>query len=182
MVVWISGYSSYEIVGVITLLSDSGVVVRYLQKGDRVCSGDALILCLSSEPLLGWYRYLKIVRWIAERYDAQIIVLCPEVVYQSGVIRGRNIVVVNGKSGLAQLTRVLTQSVQHCFPKGNKEDYQKDMWSVFLKRISETLLISPSSDSDITRMRKAYSQRSSMLQHLGFNSLLKLKVFIAGKS
>lgn len=65
------------------------------------------------------------------------------------------------------------------FQKGDKEDNQKAIWSVFLEKVSEILLISPSSETDMTRVRRAYSQRSLMLQYLGFPSLLKLKVFMA---
>ncbi|WP_243053484.1 hypothetical protein [Escherichia coli] len=162
------------------LLNDLGIVARDFRTGSRLCAGDTLIFCLSSAPLLGWYRYLKTVRWVAERYDVRLIVLCPEVVYQSGVVCGRNMVAVNGESELFQLIQVLTQTVLNNYQKGDKEDNQKAMWSVFLKQVSEIMLISPSSETDITRVRRAYSQRSLMLQYLGFPSLLKLKVFMAG--
>lgn len=181
MVVWISGCCRYETTGVIPLLNKNGIAVRDFLAGNKLCSGDTLILCLSSAPLLGWYRYLKIVQWMAGRYDVQMIVLCPEVVYRSGVVRGRNVVAVNGESGIFLLAQVLTQSVQNFFQKGDEKDCQKDISSFSLKKVSETFLISPSSESDITRARKAYNQRSVMLQHLGFTSLLKLKVFMAGE-
>lgn len=179
MVVWISGCSRYEAAGVMALLNGRRIVARDFRAGSRFCAGDTLILCLSSAPLLGWCRYLKTARWVAGRYNVRLIVLCPEVVYRSGVICGRNMVAVNGESELFQLVRVLTQTVQNYFEKGGEADSQKDMGSVFLEKASETLLISPSSETDVTRARKAYSQRSLMLQHLGFPSLLKLKVFMA---
>ncbi|HFF9411250.1 TPA: hypothetical protein ACGFB9_004946, partial [Escherichia coli] len=179
MVVWVSGCSCYETTGVITLLNDRGIVARDFHSGSRFCAGDTLILCLSSTPLLGWRRYLKTARWIAGRYDIRLIVLCPEIVYRSGVVCGRNIVVVNGESALFQLVQVLTQTVLNNFQKGDKEDNQKVMWPVFLEKASEILLISPSSETDVTRARKAYRLRNLRVQHLGFSSLLQLKVFMA---
>ena len=180
MVVWVSGGSCYETTGVMALLNDRGVVVRDFRAGSRLFAGDTLILCRSSAQLLGWYRHLKTVRWVAGRYDIRLIVLCPEVVYRSGVVCGRNIVAVNGESGLFQLFQVVTQIVLNNFQEGDKEDKQQSIWPVFLEKVSEIMLISPSSETDITQARRAYSQRSSMLQYLGFPSLLKLKVFMAG--
>ncbi len=179
MVVWVSGCSCYETIGVMTLLNDRGIVARDFCAGSRPGAGDTLVLCFSSAPLLGWYRYLKTVFRVAGRYDVRLIVLCPEVVYRSGLVCGRNMVAVNGESGLFQLIQVLTQTVLNNFQKGDKEDNQKVMWPVFLEKASEILLISPSSETDVTGARRAYSQRSLMLQYLGFSSLLKLKVFMA---
>lgn len=107
MVVWISGCSRYETTGVMALLNDRGIVARDFRAGCRPGAGDTLILCLSSAPLLGWCRYLKTASWIAGRYDIRLIVLCPEVVYQSGVASGRYMVAVNGESALFQLAHVL---------------------------------------------------------------------------
>ena len=119
MVVWVSGCSCYETTGVITLLNDRGIVARDFRAGRCFCAGDTLILCLSSAPLLGWCRYLKTARWIAGRYDIRLIVLCPEVVYRSGVVCGRNMVAVNGESELFQLIQALTQTVLNNFQKGD---------------------------------------------------------------
>ena len=180
MVVWVSGCGRYEITGVMALLNDRGIAARYFRTESRLCAGDTLILCLSSAPLLGWYRYLKVARWITGRYDIRLIVLCPDVVYRSGVVCGRNMVAMDGESELSLLAQLLTLTVLNNFQKGYKEDNQKAMWPVFQEKVSEIMLISPSSETDITRARRAYSQRSSMLQCLGFPSLLKLKVFMAG--
>lgn len=180
MVVWVSGCSCYETIGVMTLLNDRGIVARDFCAGSRPGAGDPLVLCFSSAPLLGWYRYLKTVLRVAGRYDVRLIVLCPEVVYRSGLVCGRNMVAVNGEGELFQLIQVLTQTVLNNFQEGDKEDKQQSIWPVFLEKVSEIMLISPSSETDITRARRAYSQRSSMLQCLGFPSLLKLKVFMAG--
>ncbi|WP_252105502.1 hypothetical protein [Escherichia coli] len=161
------------------LLNDQGIVARDFRAGSRPGTGDTLILCLSSAPLLGWYRYLKTVLRVTGRYDVRLIVLCPEVVYRSGLVCGINIVAVNGEDELVQLVQVLTQTELNNFQKGDNEDNQKVIWSVFLEKASEILLTSPSSETDVTRARRAYSQRSLMLQYLGFSSLLKLKVFMA---
>lgn len=177
MVVWVSGCSCYETIGVMTLLNDRGIVVRDFRAGSRPGAGDTLVLCFSSAPLLGWYRYLKTVLRLAGRYDVRLIVLCPEVVYRSGLVCGRNMVAVNGEDELVRLVQVLTQTELNNFQKEYKEDNQK--WPVFLEKASEILLISPSSETDVIRARRAYSQRSLMLKYLGFSSLLKLKVFMA---
>ena len=179
MVVWVSGCSCYETIGVMTLLNDRGIVARDFCAGSRPGAGDTLVLCFSSAPLLGWYRYLKTVLRVAGRYDVRLIVLCPEVVYRSGLVCGRNMVAVSGEDELVQLVQVLTQTVLNNFQKEYKEGNQKATWPVFLEKASEILLISPSSETDVTGARRAYSQRSLMLQYLGFSSLLKLKVFMA---
>lgn len=85
MVVWVSGCSCYETIGVMTLLNGRGIVARDFCAGSRPGAGDTLVLCFSSAPLLGWYRYLKTVLRVAGRYDVRLIVLCPEVVYRSGL-------------------------------------------------------------------------------------------------
>lgn len=182
MVVWTSGCSRYETTGVMAMLNDRGIVARDFRAGSRICAGDTLILCLSSAPLLGWCRYLKTIRWVAGRYDVRLIVLCPEVVYRSGVVNGRNMVAVNGENKLFRLVQVVTQTVLNHFQKGDKEGNQKAMWSVFLEQASEIMLISPSSETGVTQARRAYHVRNLMVQHLGFPSLLKLKVFMAGTS
>lgn len=177
MVVWISGCSRYETTGVMALLNDRGVVARFFHAGSRLCAGDTLILCLSSAPLLGWCRYLKTVQWVAGRYDVRLIVLCPDVVYQSGVVSGRNMMAVNGERELFQLVQELTQTILNNYQKGDKE-YNRE-WSVFLEKVSEIMLISPSSETNVTLARRAYRLRNLMVQHVGFSSLLKLKVFMA---
>lgn len=106
MVVWVSGCSCYKTSGVMALLNDRGIVARDFRAGSRSGAGDTLILA----PLLGWYRYLKTVPRVAGRYDVRLIVLCPEVVYRSGLVCGRNIVAVNGEDELVQLVQVLTQT------------------------------------------------------------------------
>ncbi|GCV02254.1 hypothetical protein [Escherichia coli] len=88
-------------------------------------------------------------------------------------------VAVDGESELSQLAPLLTQTVLNNFQKGDKEDNQKAMWPVFQEKVSEIMLISPSSETDITRARKAYRLRNVMVQHLGFSTLLQLKVFMA---
>ena len=182
MSVWVSGMCYYETTGVIHLLNSNGIVTRNFRAGSSLCSGDILIIGFSSVPLLGWWRYLKLTQWVANRYDVQLIIICSENVYCSGVIRGRNMVAINGERELFQLTLELLPIVQNFSRKGGKEHHQKYMWSVFQEKASQALSISPSSETDVIRARKAYSQRSLMLQHLGFATLLKLRVFMAGEN
>jgi hypothetical protein len=72
MVVWVSGCSCYETIGVMTLLNDRGILARDFRAGARLGAGDTLVLCFSSAPLLGWYRYLKTVLRVARRYDVMM--------------------------------------------------------------------------------------------------------------
>lgn len=180
MFVWVSGCSRYETTGVIHLLEGIGIVGRDFRVGNRLCPGDILILCFSSATLLGWWRYLKIVQWVADRYDVRLIVLCPDKVYLAGVICGRNIVAVNGKHGCFRLSRSLLQAIQRCLPGGRGGAYREYMKSFFLEGASQALLMYPISESDRLTAQRAYHRRSLIVQRLGFASLMTLKVFMAG--
>ena len=52
MFVWISGGGHYETASFISMPKGCGIIVRDFRAGNRLCSGDTLILCLSSAPLL----------------------------------------------------------------------------------------------------------------------------------
>lgn len=82
--VWVAGCSSYETTGVIHLLREGGISAGLFRPGERLRTRDTLILCFSSAPLLGWWRYLKITQWVMHRYDIRLIVLCPDEVYRAG--------------------------------------------------------------------------------------------------
>lgn len=149
--VWVAGCSGYETTGVIHLLKGCGVSVRLFRPGERLRAGDTLILCFSSAPLLGWWRYLKITQWVAYRYDIRLIVLCPDEVCRTDVVCGRNIVTVNGERSCIHLSRSLQQTVQRCLPDGMPESQWDCVKLSFLERASQTLRIFPSGNLKIQR-------------------------------
>ena len=178
--VWVAGCSSYETTGVMHLLKDSGISVGLFRPGERLRTGDTLILCFNSAPLLGWWRYLKITQWVMHRYDIRLIVLCPDEVYRAGIVSGRNTQAVNGERCCFQFSRSLLQVVQCYLPEEMPESRRRRRTLSFLDRASLVLQIHPARESDCPAARKAYYRRDRMVQLLGFTSLLKLKVFMAG--
>ncbi|PSY59127.1 hypothetical protein C7B18_28060, partial [Escherichia coli] len=137
--VWVAGCSSYETTGVIHLLRGCGISAELFRPGEQLRAGDTLILCFSSAPLLGWWRYLKITQWVAYRYDIRLIVLCPDEVCRTDVVCGRNIVTVNGERSCIHLSRSLQQTVQRCLPDGMPESQWDCVKLSFLERASQTL-------------------------------------------
>lgn len=178
--VWIAGCSSYETTGVIHLLRSRGISAGLFRPGERPRAGDTLILCFSSAPLLGWWRYMKITQWVVHRYDIRLIVLCPAEVYQASIIYGRNTVAVNGERSCIYLSRSLQQAMQ-CYLQ---EEMPESHWNYrelsFLEIASLALLIYPAQEPDYSAARRAYQRRGRLVKYLGFTSLLKLKVFMAG--
>ncbi|HAW2529161.1 TPA: hypothetical protein JLP98_003790 [Escherichia coli] len=113
--VWITGCNRYEVSGVVTLLKSKGVAARVYRPGGRFGEGDRLIICLSGVPLLGWWRYLRIMGWLVRRYEGvRFIVLCPAVVYDSGVTDAEDMLSVNGSVDLM----LLSESLLRCLRKG----------------------------------------------------------------
>ncbi|EAB3093705.1 hypothetical protein C6O39_21035 [Salmonella enterica] len=178
--VWVAGCSSYETTGVIHLLSGCGISAELFRPGEQLRTRDTLILCFSSAPFLGWWRYLKITQWVMHRYDIQLIVLCPDEVHRAGIVCGRNTVVVNGERSCIHLSRSLQQAVQRRLPEAILAPYRECVRLFFLERAVQTLRIHPAGESDCPAARRAYYRRYRIVQRLGFISLLKLKVFMAG--
>ncbi len=178
--VWVAGCSSYETTGVIHLLRGGGINVELFRPGERLQAGDTLILCFSSLPLLGWWRYLKITQWVMHRYDIRLIVLCPDEVYRAGIVCGRNTVAVNGERSCIHLSRSLQQLVQRRLPEEILAPYREYIRLFFLERAVQALQIYPAGESDCPAARRAYYRRDRMVQRLGIASLMKLKVFMAG--
>lgn len=176
----VAGFSGYETTGVIHLLRGCGISARLFRPGERLRTGDTLILCFSSAPLMGWWRYLKITQWVMHRYDIRLIVLCPDEVYQTSIVYGRNTVVVNGALGCIHLSRSLQQAMQHYQMEESLTPYRECLGLFFLKRAVQALRILPDWKSDKPGARRAYYLRSMIIQRLGFTSLMKLRVFMAG--
>lgn len=123
---------------------------------------------------------MKITRWLTYRYDIRLIVLCPDDVYRTDVVCGRNTVAVNGECDCVHLSLSLQQAVQCYLPDGMPESHWDCVKLPFLERASKTLRIFPIRESERSAVRRAYRKRGLMVQRLGFVSLMKLKVFMAG--
>lgn len=180
--VWVAGYSGYETTGVIHLLRCCGISARLFRPGERLRTGDTLILCFSSAPLLGGGRYLKITQWVMHRYDIRTIVLCPDDVYQTSIVYDRNTVVVDGALSCIHLSKSLQHAMQHCPMEESLTPYRECFGLFFLKRVvqAQALRILPDRKSDKPMIRRAYYRRGMIVQRLGFSSLMKLRVFMAG--
>ncbi len=178
--VWIAGCSKYEITGVMHLLENGGISAGLFRSGIRLRNDDTLILCFSSALLLGWWRYLKIIQWMAYRYDARLIVLCPDEVFRAGVICGRNIMAINGESACIHLSRRLQEAVQSSLSEELSTTYRECLKHFFLESAAQVLQLVPARGSYSFATRRAYRRRDLMIQRLGFASLMALKVFMAG--
>ena len=180
-VVWVAGRCSYEITGVIHLLKGCSISAEVFRPGNQLRAGDTLILCFSSLPLLGWWRYLKITQWVMHRYDIRLIVLCPDEVHRAKIVCGRNTQAVNGERSCIHLSRSLRQAVLCYLPEEIPELLLRDCRILsFPERASLALEIHPAREPDSLSARRAYYRRDLMVQRLGFTSLMKLKVFMAG--
>lgn len=178
--VWVAGCSSYETTGVIHLLRGYGISAGLFRPGEQLRTRDTLILCFSSASLLGWWRYLKITQWVMHRYDIQLIVLCPDEVYRAGIVCGRNTVAVNGERSCIHLSRSLQQAVQRRLPEEILAPYRECVRGFFWKGLFRPCGFIPPGESDCPAARRAYYRREQMVLRLGFTSLMKLKVFMAG--
>lgn len=165
--VWVAGRSSYETTGVIHLLKGCGISAGLFRPGGRLRAGDTLILCFSSAPLLGWWRYLKITQWVMHRYDIRLIVLCPDELHRAGIVCGRNTLSVNGEHSCIHLSRSLQQAVQCCLPEKILTPYWECIGLFFLERAVQALRIHPSGEADCPAARRAYYRRGQMVQSWG---------------
>ncbi len=178
--VWVAGCSSYETTGVIHRLKGCSINTKLFRPGERIRTRDTLILCFSNAPLLGGWRYLKIIQWVMHRYDIRLIVLCPDEVHRAGIVCGRNTVAVNGERSCIHLSCSLQQAIKHRLPEEMLVSCREYIRLFFLERAVRALWIYPAGESDGPAARRAYYRRDRMVQGLGFTSLLKLKVLMAG--
>ena len=184
--VWITGCNRYEVSGVVALLKSKGVTARVYRPGGRFGEGDWLIICLSGVPLLGWWRYLRIMDWLVWRYEGvRFIVLCPAVVYDSGVTDAENMLSVNGSVDLM----LLSESLLRCFRKGGPVVGASGTawcaglrrgWLGFRRMASWCLQMRPAELEEMIQLRREYRLRAQLLRETGFHTLLALEVFMAG--
>lgn len=179
MSVWIAGVCTYETLGVAEILRRSAVPVSLFCPGMRFCSGDVLVLCVSQAPLLGWWQYLKLAGWLSRRYDIRLLVLCPEIVYRSGVVGGRNIEPVNGERAVPLLTEDIGRTLrQNVWRRAGKKSnsISADFWNLAVC----CLQLKPSDETTLQQLRREYQRRNLLLQETGFETLLCLRIFMAG--
>ncbi|WP_423256661.1 hypothetical protein [Escherichia coli] len=87
---------------------------------------------------------------------------------------------VNGERRCIQLSRSLQQAVPRRLPEEILAPYREGVRGFFLERAVQALRIHPAGESDCPAARRAYYRREQMVLRLGFTSLMKLKVFMAG--
>ncbi|EPF4173945.1 hypothetical protein [Escherichia albertii] len=86
---------------------------------------------------------------------------------------------MNGERRCIHLSRSLQQAVQRRLPEEILAPYRECV-SFFLERAVQALRIHPAGESDCPTARRAYYRREQMVLRLGFTSLMKLKVLMAG--
>ncbi|WP_240780270.1 hypothetical protein [Escherichia sp. E10V4] len=87
---------------------------------------------------------------------------------------------MKGERSCIHLSRSLQQAVQRRLPEEILTPYQECVRLFFLERAVQALQIYPAGESEYPAARRAYYRREQMVLRLGFTSLLKLKVFMAG--
>ncbi|MEC9534026.1 hypothetical protein RCT15_18720 [Escherichia marmotae] len=78
------------------------------------------------------------------------------------------------------MSRSLQQAVQRRLPEEILVPYRECVRAFFLERAVQVLRIHPAGESNCLVARRAYYRREQMVLRLGFASLMKLKVFMAG--
>ncbi len=181
MNIWLAGISVYETAGVEALLADRGIKGKIFRRGDRLMKGDSLVLCFSEIPLLGWWRWLRLIQWLSARYSVCLIVLCPSVVYSMKILHGKNIVPVNGEQGKKGLCdRLCSVLCRLRNERVNGKQGRNEGIYRFWRGASRCLLENPLSEQERNLVRKAYHRRAGLLLGCGLGSLHVLRVFMAG--
>ena len=178
MSIWLAGVVPYEVVGVELMLIEQSVRGAMINSGTQFASGDTLILCLSDTPLNGWWRYLRLIHWLRNRYEIKLVVLCPEQIFLMNLFCGERIVWLNGEASLASVSKCLCCALKSK-NKGiieNSEENINDFW----KSATTCLREVPSMEMNINSSKKSYVRRLSLLRKLNFDSMHSLRVFMSG--
>ncbi|EAX7734110.1 hypothetical protein AIX81_21475 [Salmonella enterica] len=176
--VWLAGVFSYEVTGVELVLAKQSVRCMKVNSGTQITSRDTLILCLSSTPLIGWWRYLRLIQWLEKRYEIKLIVLCPARIFSMSIICGDNVIWLNGDESLISVSEFL-----YCALKEGKKDIIKNSGENISKFFWGGLMClreHPSDEEEKCLTRKAYHRRRSLLRRLNLNSMHFLQVFMSG--
>ncbi len=176
--IWLAGVVSYEVTGIELMLAEQSVRGIKVGTGTRFASGDILILCLSSTIQIGWWRYLRLIQWLNNRYDIKLIVLCPVQMLFMKVFCGENVVWLNGNTSLA----FLSDSLGYVLKEKNRDMIKNagkdinEFWHYAFMCLREE----PSAEVKAGSSKKAYYRRLSWLRRLNFNSMHSLRVFMSG--
>ncbi|EGI6182050.1 hypothetical protein VW37_004536 [Salmonella enterica subsp. houtenae serovar 51:z4,z23:-] len=117
MNIWLAGVFSYEVTGVELVLAKQSVRCMKVNSGTQITSRDTLILCLSSTPLVGWWRYLRLIQWLEKYYEINLIVLCPARIFLMNIFCGENVIWLNGEASLISVSGFLYCALK----EGNKD-------------------------------------------------------------
>ncbi|HBC6071614.1 TPA: hypothetical protein KEW16_002098 [Escherichia coli] len=172
MSIWLSGVVSYELTGVKLMLSEYPVKVQAVTSDTQFTQGDTLILCLGSTPLIGWWRYLRLIQWLEKAFGLNLIVLCPEKVCTMNLFCGGKVTFLNMNSFSASVPEVLL-----CARKKEPEIRNTDrFWFYAFMCLREE----PSVEVNDNPKRRAYYRRHFLLRKLNFSSIHLLRVFMSG--
>lgn len=178
MNVWLAGVDSYEMTGVELMLAEQFVRRVKVSTGTRFIPGDTLVLCLSSTIRIGWWRYLRLIQWLNNRYEINLIVLCPLQIFLMGIFCGENVVWLNGNAALASLSA----SLKFALKEKNRDTIRKNGNGIneFWRYAFMCLQEKPSDEIKMNLSKKAYHRRLSLLRRMNFNSMHALRIFMSG--
>lgn len=177
MSIWLAGMSPYEVSGVEATLASRAIRGLRFCPGSRLMPGDMLVLCISDTPLSGWWRYLRLIQWLSERYGGGLIVLCPPFVYSTEIICGKNIVTINGSQGIEFLSEELFLALQKFWNEEvTSSRYRCDDIRRFWQEAFMCLLENHCRNS----ARRACYRRVSLFRYYGVDSLHHFRVFMSG--
>lgn len=170
--IWLAGVVPYEVTGVESVLAKYSVSGRRINSETRFTSGDVFILCLGSTPLIGWWRYLRIIKWLESRYEIKLIVLCPEIIYSMNIFCGKKVTFLNIES--------FSDSVLNFLWYAPEEEYKEKWIDRFWLYAVMCLREDPSVEVKGNLAKRAYHRRCILLRKLNLSSIHLLRVFMSG--
>ncbi|EBT5667979.1 hypothetical protein CL314_23545 [Salmonella enterica] len=163
----------YEVSGVKALLESKGYSASSLS--ERVpASGDVLIVALSSMPVLGWWKYQRMLDELVHDVACRVVLLVPDELRDavSGMI---NAIVLSGDVALSVFIRELQVVIRSWT---QREDGQYKTRRLLSSKMLEALeLIATGSIAD---NKTEYCHRHLALYRLNFRSVTQFRQFIAG--
>jgi len=178
MSIWLAGVGAYEVTGVELILTEQSVRGTMINSGTQFSPGDSLILCLSDTPLNGWWRYLRLIHWLRDRYEIKLVVLCPERIFLMNFLCGERVVWLNGEASLTSVAECLCcalKSKSKCIIK-NSEKNVHDFWKSAFMCLREASSV----EKSVNLSRRTYARRFSLLRKLNFDSIHSFRVFMSG--
>ncbi|EFB4675773.1 hypothetical protein M9N92_002272 [Escherichia coli] len=171
-IIYIAGYSVYEVAGVGGILRDAGIRFSFVGTETCLSKSDILILCFSDVPLLGWWRWERLSSWLQRRYDCLVILLYPPRLSVKYCLKAAHICYVNSEHlpGILSCIRGLRVREKRMTDKSGIMETRR-------------ILLNDSLKSEIDRSdgtKNFYRKRASLLAKLGFSDLHSFRVFMAG--